>query len=94
MKINAATGKKISSHSERRDHDDTKKALNLKKTISRSTATKTAQKKVSGSKAVEWKLDREDSRSVWKVTVSKNGKKSEVKINALTKKVINVDYDD
>lgn len=65
----------------------------MKKTISRSTATKIAQKKVSGSKAVEWKLDREGSRSIWEVTVTKNGKKSEVKINALTKKVISVERD-
>ena len=94
MKINASTGKTISSHSEKLDRDDrNKKALNLKKTISRSTATKIAQKKVPGSKATEWTLDREGSRSVWEVTVTKNGKKSEVKINALTKKVISVERD-
>ena len=93
MKINASTGKTISSHSERRDRGDKKSALNLKKTISRSTATKIAQKKVSGSKAIEWNLDREGSRNVWEVTVTKNGKKSEVKINALTKKVISVERD-
>lgn len=91
MKINATTGKTISAHSEKRN--EKKSALNLKKTISRSTATKIAQKRVSGSKATEWTLDREGSRSVWEVTVTKNGKKSEVKINALTKKVISVERD-
>ena len=91
MKINAATGKVISSHSERLDRDErNKKALNLSKTISRSTATKIAQKRVSG-KAVEWSLDREGSKNVWEVTISKNGQKSEVKINAITKKVISVE---
>ena len=63
------------------------------KTISRSTATKIAQKRVSGSKAIEWNLERENSRSVWEVTVTKNGKKSDVKINALTKKIISVERD-
>ena len=92
MKINAATGKTISSKSEKLDRDDrNKKALNLKKTISRSTATKIAQKKVAGSKATEWTLEREGLRSIWDVTVTKNGQKSEVKINALTKKVISVE---
>lgn len=93
MKINAATGKVISSHSERLDRDErNKKALNFSKTISRSTATKIAQKRVSG-KAVEWSLDREGSKNVWEVTISKNGQKSEVKINAITKKVISVERD-
>ena len=93
MKINAATGKVISSHSERLDRDErNKKALNLSKTISRSTATKIAQKRVAG-KAVEWSLDREGSKHVWEVTISKNGQKSEVKVNAITKKVISVDRD-
>lgn len=92
MKINASTDKVISAHSEaERNHN--KKALNSSKTISRSTATKIAQKRVPGSKAIEWSLDREGSRNVWEVTVSKNGKKSEVKINALTKKVISVERD-
>lgn len=92
MKINASSGKVISSKSEKRD-GDTKRALNLKKTISRSAATKIAQKKVSGSKATKWTLEREGSKSIWEVTVTKNGQKSEVKINALTKKVISVERD-
>ena len=93
MKINASTGKTISSHSEKLDRDERgKKALSLSKTISRSTATKIAQKRVAG-KAVEWSLDREGSKHVWEVTISKNGQKSEVKVNAITKKVISVDRD-
>ena len=88
-----STGKTISSHSEKLDRDERgKKALSLNKTISRSTATKIAQKRVSG-KAVEWSLDREGSKNVWEVTISKNGQKSEVKINAITKKVISVERD-
>lgn len=92
MKINASTGKVISAHSEA-ERSRNKKGINLSKTISRSTATKIAQKKVSGSKAIEWSLDREGSRTVWEVTVSKNDKKSEVKINALNKKIISVERD-
>ena len=65
----------------------------MSKVISRATATKIAQKKVPDSKAIEWSLDRDGSRTVWEVTVSKSGKKSEVKINALTKKVISVERD-
>lgn len=96
MKINAASGKVISHHSEKMDRDDRaeKKAINLKKAISRSTASKIAQKKISGSKAVEWTLDRSGKRTVWDVTVTKNGKESEVKIDAHSKKVLSVDYDD
>ncbi|GAA2951701.1 PepSY domain-containing protein [Lactobacillus kefiranofaciens subsp. kefirgranum] len=96
MKINASSGKVISHHSEKMDHDDRaeKRAINLKKTISRSTASKIAQKKVSGSKAVEWTLNRSGKRTVWDVTVTKHGNESEVKIDAHTKKVLSVDYDD
>lgn len=82
----------ISAHSEA-ERNRNKKAINLSKAISRSTATKIAQKKVPGSKAIEWSLERDGSRTVWEVTVSKSGKKSEVKINALTKKVISVERD-
>ena len=92
MKINASNGKVISARSEK-DRNSNKKGLSLSKTISRSTATKIAQNRVPGSKAIEWTLERENSRSVWEVTVTKNGKKSEVKINALTKKVISVERD-
>lgn len=92
MGINASTGKVISAHSEA-EKNLNKKAINLSKVISRSTATKIAQKKVPDSKAIEWSLDRDGSRTVWEVTVSKSGKKSEVKINALTKKVISVERD-
>ena len=92
MRINASTGKVISAHSEA-EKNLNKKAINLSKVISRSTATKIAKKKVPDSKAIEWSLDRDGSRTVWEVTVSKSGKKSEVKINALTKKIISVERD-
>lgn len=90
VKVNAKTGKIISSKSERLDADDHKSAVNLKKAISRSSATKIAKKHASG-KAVEWTLEKENGKSVWVVEFA-NG--TEVEINALTKKVISVEKDD
>lgn len=90
VKINAKTGKIISSKTERLDADDHKSAVNLKKAISRSSATKIAKKYASG-KVVEWTLEKENGKSVWVVEFS-NG--TEVEINALTKKVISVEKDD
>lgn len=90
VKVNAKTGKVISSKSEKLEADDHKSAVNLKKAISRSSATKIAKKHASG-KAVEWTLEKENGKSVWVVEFA-NG--TEVEINALTKKVINVDIDD
>lgn len=92
MKINASSGKVIRTESKKLD--DHKKSLNLKKTISRSTATKIAQKRAKGAKATEWTLDREGNKSVWDITLKKGHKEYEVQVNALTKKVIKVEVDD
>ena len=89
VKINAKTGKIISSKSEKLDTTDHKSAVNLKKAISRSSATKIAKKHASG-KAVKWTLEKENGKSVWVVEFA-NG--TEVEINALTKKVISVEKD-
>lgn len=86
--INAKTGKVIRSHSEKDNDGRGKSGLNLKKTISRSTAEKIAKKHVKGT-AKEWTLEKDDGLSVWDIKIGS----TDVKINALTKKVIEIDRD-
>lgn len=91
--IGANSGKVLHSHSEKLDLDDrTEKTLNLDKTISRSEATKIAEKAVKGT-AEEWNLEQERNAAYWEVTVNDGSKKHEVKINAETKKVVETDLD-
>lgn len=83
--INAQTGKVIRKHSER-DHDHHGSGLNLKKTISKAAAEKIAKKHVKGS-ASKWTLEKDDGLSVWEIKIGAK----DVKINALNKKLIEID---
>ena len=91
--INANNGKVIRSHSEKRDLSDSlDKALDLDKTISRDEATKIAENKVKGT-AKEWKLEQDHNNAYWEIEVDDGSKTSEVKIDAINKKVIEVEHD-
>ena len=82
------------SESEKLDLDDRlDKTINLDNVISRKQATKIAEKKVKGT-AEEWKLKQDHNKAYWKITVNDGSKKHEVKIDAETKKVVEVDHDD
>lgn len=93
--IDANTGKLLQSHSEKLDLDDqNQKSLDLNKVISRNEATKIAEKNADGV-SKEWKLelDDDDATAYWDVEVSDGTKSSEVKINAISKKVVKVEHD-
>lgn len=87
--INAKTGKIRWSHSTKLDHDDKYYALDLDKTISRQDATKLAENEAKQGKAQRWKLENDDGQQVWEVDVIDGHHTTEVKINALTKDIIN-----
>lgn len=94
VKIDANTGKILSHKLEKANIDElNEQALDVDKLISRSQATKIAEKKVKGT-ATAWDLTHDNKKTVWKVEVTKGTKKHEVKINAETKKVISVEKDD
>ena len=93
-KIDANNGKILHSESEKLDLDDRlDKTINLDNVISRKQATKIAEKKVKGT-AEEWKLEQDHNKAYWEITVNDGSKKHEVKIDAETKKVVEVDHDD
>lgn len=92
--IDANTGKLLQSHSEKLDLDDqNQKSLDLNKVISRNEATKITEKNADGV-SKEWKLELDDDATAyWDVEVSDGTKSSEVKINAISKKVVKVEHD-
>ena len=93
-KIDANNGKILHSESEKLDLDDRlDKTINLDNVISRKQATKIAEKKVKGT-TEEWKLEQDHNKAYWEITVNDGSKKHEVKIDAETKKVVEVDHDD
>lgn len=97
LTIDAVTGKEIHSKTETLDLDDrNQKGLNLSKTISRSEAGKLAEKHVGNGTAMEWNLEMDDDtgRPEWEVTVEDGTHKTEVKIDALNKKVLTSEHDD
>lgn len=94
VKIDANTGKILSHKSEKSNLDElNEQALDIDKLISRSQATKIAEKEVKGT-ATAWDLTHDDKKTVWEVEITKGSKKQEVKINAETKKVISIEKDD
>ena len=93
-KIDANNGKILHSESEKLDLDDRlDKTIDLDNVISRKQATKIAEKKVKGT-AEEWKLEQDHNKAYWEITVNDGSKKHEVKIDAETKKVVEVDHED
>ena len=93
-KIDANNGKILHSESEKLDLDDRlDKTIDLDNVISRKQATKIAEKKVKGT-TEEWKLEQDHNKAYWEITVNDGSKKHEVKIDAETKKVVEVDHDD
>ena len=96
--INARTGKLIHSEKESLEDDDYEMStLDTSKTISRSEATKIAEKAAKKGSAQSWELKQESSDlAIWEVEVKQTGHFSSktVTINAQSKKVLNVEYDD
>lgn len=91
VKVNATTGKILSSKTEKADLDElNEKALDVDNLISRAEATKIAEKKVKGT-ADKWDLKQSGKNTVWEVEVADGTTKHEVQINAKSKEVIKVD---
>lgn len=91
VKVNATSGKFISSKTEKADLDElNEKALDVDNLIGRDEATKIAEKKVKGT-ADKWDLKHEGKNTVWEVEVSDGTNKYEVQINAKNKEVIKVE---
>lgn len=94
LTIDAETGKELHSYSEHLESDERHESgLNLNKVISRAEAGKIAESHASGT-AIEWKLEMDDGEPIWDVTVENGTHRTEVKINAETKHVIETEHDD
>lgn len=92
--IDANSGKILRSHSEKLDWDEkVQKTLDFDNLISRNEATKIAEGRVKGT-AQEWKLEQEKGKAYWEVTINSGSKKTEVKIDAASKKVVELDHED
>ncbi|MBD5429409.1 PepSY domain-containing protein [Lactobacillus sp.] len=96
LTIDAVTGKEINSKSEALDSDEhNQKGLDLSKVISRSEAGKLAEKHVGSGSAIEWDLEMDENtgRPEWDITVESGIHRTEVKIDAINKKVLTSEHD-
>ncbi|KRL90426.1 PepSY domain-containing protein [Lactobacillus kalixensis] len=91
VSIDAKTGKVLRSFSQKLELDErNQKPINLDNVISRKKASQIAEKHAKGT-ATEWTLEYDDGRLVWEVQVENGANDTDVKIDAVTKKVIEVD---
>ncbi|MEY8441417.1 PepSY domain-containing protein [Lactobacillaceae bacterium 24-114] len=94
VKVNAKDGKVISSESEKLDQNEKEYALDPGKAISRDEASQIAEKAAKKGSAIEWKLEQEKkNQAVWEIKVKDGRTVKEVKIDAGSKKVLNVEND-
>ena len=93
VNIDANSGKILNTHSEKLDLDEhLQKGINLDKTISREEASKIAEKHATGT-SQEWKLEQDNNQTIWEVKVVSANKETDVKIDAINKKVLHVEKD-
>lgn len=92
--VNAKSGKVTNAHSEPVDNGDQKTHLDLDKLISRKKANQIAEKAAKNGKGQSWTLENENGTPVWEVEVVNGHKSTDVKINAQSKEVLNVEQDD
>lgn len=93
-KIDAQTGKLSAAKTEKLDADDHETAIKLNQVISRQKASQLAEKAAKSGQGREWTLETDDGQTIWQVDVVDGHQKTEVKINAVNKKVISVETDD
>lgn len=94
VKVNAKDGKVISNKSEKLDKNDKKYTLDPSKAISRDEASQIAEKAAKKGSSIEWKLEQEkENQAVWEVQVKDGRTVKEVKIDAGSKKVLEVETD-
>ena len=100
MKINGETKEIIRSKNEKLDRDERdgikreKDKLDLTDLISLDKATEIAEKEVGSGEAVEWDLDRELNVTYWEVTVKDGHQETQVKMDAKSGDVLEVELDD
>lgn len=88
-KIDAQTGKLSAAKTEKLDADDHENQV-----ISRQKANQLAEKAAKSGQGREWTLETDHGQTIWQVDVVDGHQKTEVKINAVNKKVISVETDD
>lgn len=97
-KIDAQTGKlsaaKTDAKTEKLDADDHETAIKLNQVISRQKANQLAEKAAKSGQGREWTLETDHGQTIWQVDVVDGHQKTEVKINAVNKKVISTETDD
>ena len=79
---------------EKLDADDHETAIKLNQVISRQKANQLAEKAAKSGQGREWTLETDHGQTIWQVDVVDGHQKTEVKINAVNKKVISVETDD
>ncbi|MCI1553494.1 MAG: PepSY domain-containing protein [Levilactobacillus sp.] len=99
LTVDARTGKTSRAQQEKLDADEAngvaqRDALPLTKVKSRASVSQIAQKQVGGGTAIAWSLDRDHGTTEWEVKVRKDQTYHEVRINALTGKVLGQETDD
>ena len=99
LKINAETLDTVKDKTEKLDRDEQggikreADKLDLSGIISLDEATQLAEKKAGIGQAVEWDLDRELSTTYWEVTIQDGNKESQIKLDAKTGDVLQVELD-
>ncbi|MFC6289989.1 PepSY domain-containing protein [Levilactobacillus angrenensis] len=99
LTVDARTGKTSRAQQEKLDADEAngiaqRDALPLAKVKSRASVSQVATKQVGGGEAIAWSLDREHGTTEWEVKVRKDQTHHEVRVNALTGKVLGQETDD
>lgn len=85
---------KISEISLEKHHNRYQYEIKLNQVISRQKANQLAEKAAKSGQGREWTLETDHGQTIWQVDVVDGHQKTEVKINAVNKKVISVETDD
>ncbi len=100
LKINGETKEIIRDKTEKLDRDEKggikreSERLDLSEMITLDKATEIAEKEAGSGQAVEWDLDKELGTTYWEVKVRDGKKETQVKLDAKTGDVLEVELDD
>lgn len=99
LKLNAQTGKVVTKYSERLDADEANganrdEALDVNQLIGLPRAVQIAERSVKNQTAKEAALEKEAGQTFWEIQFEKQGNETNVKLNAQTGKVLEVERDD
>lgn len=91
--INAKSGKITNAHSKPVDNGIQKANLKFNKLISRKEANQIAEKAIKNGTGQSWTIKAKNGIPVWEVKVLHGHRSTKVKINAQSKKIINIEQD-